>query len=211
MDGNSAFTVHSTAHAFRAAINFNSMLLAVTTDLMFRKLLIFDGLTNFMLKWIWCGSEGNCDDFYLRDVWVNPDYFCQIEILIANGQQRWVYQLKLCTLQLLPVTPRDNGERGHCFLCSFKKEATGPEVTFHNSVIGNFMVNKIYLKQIYCSYSRSHNIQNVFLHCCCYFWGQHCCWTETNILVKNFLFFISSHFPQHFYCPLPYRCYLRFI
>jgi len=27
--------------------------------------LIFDGLTNFMLKWIWCGAEGNYDDFYL--------------------------------------------------------------------------------------------------------------------------------------------------
>jgi len=53
MDGNPAFTVHSTAHAFRAAVNFNNMLLAVaTTDLMFRKLLIFDGLTNFLLKWI---------------------------------------------------------------------------------------------------------------------------------------------------------------
>jgi len=27
--------------------------------------LIFDGLTNFMLKRIWCSSEGNYDDFYL--------------------------------------------------------------------------------------------------------------------------------------------------
>jgi len=26
------------------------------------------------------------------------------------------------------------------------------------------MVNKIKLKQIYCSYSRTHNIQNGFLH-----------------------------------------------
>jgi len=25
----------------------------------------FYGLTNFMLKWIWCGAEGNCDDFCL--------------------------------------------------------------------------------------------------------------------------------------------------
>jgi len=30
--------------------------------------LIFDGLTNFMLKWIGCGSEGNYNDFYLWDV-----------------------------------------------------------------------------------------------------------------------------------------------
>jgi len=38
------------------------------------------------------------------------------------------------------------------------------EVTFHNSIMGNFIVNKIYLKQIYCSYSIIHNIQNGFLH-----------------------------------------------
>jgi len=39
-----------------------------------------------MLKWIWCGSEGNYDYFYLWDVKINPDYFCKI--LVANGQQR---------------------------------------------------------------------------------------------------------------------------
>jgi len=52
----------------------------------------------------------------------------------------------------------------HCFLCSFKREATGAELTFHHSLVGNFMVNKISLKQIYCSYSRTHNTQNGFLH-----------------------------------------------
>jgi len=26
---------------------------------------IFDGLTNCMLRWILCDSEGNYDDFYL--------------------------------------------------------------------------------------------------------------------------------------------------
>jgi len=36
----------------------------------------------------------------------------------------------------------------------------------------------------------------VFYTFCYYFWGQHGCWTETNILVKNFLLFISFHFPQ---------------
>ena len=96
---------------------------------------------NWIRMWFW-----RYDDFYLWDVQINPDYFCKI--LIANGQQRWVYQLKLCTLQLLPVAFRDNRERGRCFFCSFKKEAKGAEVTFHNSIIGNFMVSKIYLKQI---------------------------------------------------------------
>jgi len=32
---------------------------------------------------------------------------------------------------------------GYCFPCSFKREATGAELTFHHSIIGNFMVDKI--------------------------------------------------------------------
>ena len=50
------------------------------------------------------------------------------------------------------------------FPCSFKREVTGVELTFHGSIMGNFMVIKIELKQIYCSYSRTHSIQNGFLH-----------------------------------------------
>ena len=65
------------------------------------------------------------------------------------------------TFQLLSGT---RGERVHFFPCSVKRESTGAEVTFHHSIIGNFMVNKIQLKQIYCSYSRTRNTQNVFLH-----------------------------------------------
>jgi len=40
MDGNPAFTVHATAHAFRTAINLliSMFLLVMTTDLIFRKL-----------------------------------------------------------------------------------------------------------------------------------------------------------------------------
>jgi len=42
---------------------------------------------------------------------------------------------------------------------------------------------------------------------CYYFWGQHCCWTETRILATIFLFFISFHLPQLFCClPSPHRC-----
>jgi len=33
-----------------------------------RKFLNFYGLSNFMLKWIWCGSEGRYDDFCLWDI-----------------------------------------------------------------------------------------------------------------------------------------------
>jgi len=43
-------------------------LVVMTTDLMFRKILSFYGLTNFMLKWIWCGSEGSYDDFCMWDI-----------------------------------------------------------------------------------------------------------------------------------------------
>jgi len=32
------------------------------------KFLSIYGLTKFMLKWIWCGSEGGCDDFCLWDI-----------------------------------------------------------------------------------------------------------------------------------------------
>ena len=67
MDENPAFTVHVTVRAFRAAINLNSMLLRQQIWCL-GNYLIFDGLTNFMLKWIWCGSEANYDDFYVWDV-----------------------------------------------------------------------------------------------------------------------------------------------
>jgi len=46
---------------------------------------------------------------------------------------------------------------------SCKTEATGTELTFYHSIMGSFMANKIWLKQIYCSYSPNHNIQNGFL------------------------------------------------
>jgi len=43
--------------------------------------------------------------------------------------------------------PRDASERGHYggnfFPCSFKREATGAELTFNHSITRNFMVNKI--------------------------------------------------------------------
>jgi len=68
MDGNPAFTEHATVHAFNAAMNLESMFLLRHQIWCLGKHLIFDGLTNFTLKWIWCGSEGNYDDFYLWDV-----------------------------------------------------------------------------------------------------------------------------------------------
>ena len=40
---------------------------------------------------------------------------------------------------------------------------TGAEVTFQNSIIGTFMIIKIDLKRIYCSYLRTQKIKNGFL------------------------------------------------
>ena len=42
------------------------------------------------------------------------------------------------------------------------KERKGAKVPFRNSIIGNFMFIMIDLKQIYCSYSRTQKIKNVF-------------------------------------------------
>jgi len=44
-----------------------------------------------MLKWIWCRSEGNYDDFYLWHISINAEYFGKM--LIVAVQLRWVYQL----------------------------------------------------------------------------------------------------------------------
>jgi len=55
------------------------------------------------------------------------------------------------------------------------------------------------LKQITAAVHAPTTFRMVFYTLCYYFWGQHCCWTETNILVKNVLVFISLHFPQYFY------------
>ena len=93
--GNPAFTVHviqyATAHAFRAAMKLNSMLLQQTwCSGNFQS---FEGLTNFLLKWVWCGSdgsEGSCDDFYLWNIYINADFFCKwatvlsILVIIVN-------------------------------------------------------------------------------------------------------------------------------
>jgi len=43
--------------------------------------------------------------------------------------------------------------------CPFKK---GEEEPFHSSIIGNFMVYKIDLKQMYCSYLPNQKIDNGF-------------------------------------------------
>jgi len=51
--------------------------------------LSFYGLTNFMFKWIWCGSEGSCDDFFVR-------YLNKCWILLQNSIYSCVTTLSSC-------------------------------------------------------------------------------------------------------------------
>jgi len=61
---------------------------------------------------------------------------------------------------------RHAGERendGEIFPLTFQKGGNGGGVPFHSTIIGNFMVINVGLKQIYCNYSRTQKIQNGFL------------------------------------------------
>ena len=53
--------------------------------------------------------------------------------------------------------------REHFLLCIFKRGATGTQVPFHNSIIGNFMVYQDRLEINIYSYSGTQIIQNNFL------------------------------------------------
>jgi len=46
---------------------------------------------------------------------------------------------------------------------TFQKGSKGSMALFHYSIIGNYVINKIDLNQIYCSYSGTQKIQNDFL------------------------------------------------
>jgi len=52
---------------------------------------------------------------------------------------------------LLPGTPKSGDITGTLLLLFFQNGSNGAEITFHNSIIRNFIVAKICLKQIYCS------------------------------------------------------------
>jgi len=54
--------------------------------------------------------------------------------------------------------------REHCSTALSKGgNGSGAEASFHNGIIGNFMVNKDRLETSYCSYSHNQKIQNGFL------------------------------------------------
>jgi len=70
------------------------------------------------------------------------------------------------------------------------------ELTFHHSTIGNFMVNMIELKQVYCSYSRTHNVQNVFLHSPLLFLRSTLLLKRNKQIGEEFRVFCKFAFPQ---------------
>jgi len=93
-----------------------------------------------------------------------------------------------------------------------KGRQLGAELTFHQSIIGNFMVWSSWNKFIAAIHAPT-TFRILFYVLCYHFLGQNCCRTETNILVKNFVFFANLYFPQCLYWPLPYHwfgCYLCF-
>jgi len=67
-------------------------------------------------------------------------------LLLQNSNCKWATALSVLVVIIIvyfSVTLRDARRAGGCFPCSFNREATGAELTFHHSIIGNFMVNKI--------------------------------------------------------------------
>jgi len=112
-------------------------------------------------------------------------------LLLQTFNCKWATALSiLVILVYFSVTHRDARRAGHCFPCSFIREATGAELTFHHSIIGNFMVNITYgsWNEFIAAIHAPTTFRMVFYTLCHYFWGQHCCLTETNILVKNVVF-----------------------
>jgi len=96
---------------------------------------------------------------------------------------------------------RDTGERRniteHCPL-PFDKGGNGYIGTFsYNSITGPFIVYKTTWNKFIAAIRVPRIFRMVFYNFFYYFWGQHCCWTETSMF---FCFFISFHCAQLFYC-----------
>jgi len=89
---------------------------------------------------------------------------------------------------------------------AFEKWITRAEVPFHNRITGNFMVYQDRLETIYCSYSRTQKIQNVFLCFFYFFLGQHVAAQKQVQLVTIFVFLEVSIALNSFTAPLTYRC-----
>ena len=131
-------------------------------------------------------------------------------LFLLNSNWKWATSLSILILVIIvyfSVTlSYSQGRRraGHCLPCSFKREATGAEVTFfQNSIIGNFMVNKIYLIQIYCSHSRTHNNHNGFLNFLLLFLRSTLLLNKNKHIGEEFFVFYKFPFPSTFSLTLP--------
>jgi len=80
----------------------------------------------------------------------------------------------------------------------FQKESSGGGGAFFITVLWEIhdLSRSIWNKFI--AAIRTRKFRMFVCNFCCYFWGQHCCWTETNIPVTICLFFVSFHYPQLF-------------
>jgi len=63
------------------------------------------------------------------------------------------------------------------------------------------------LKQVYCSYSRTHNIQNSFLHSLLVFLRSTLLLNRNKHIGEELFVFYKFAFPANFCWPLPYRCF----
>jgi len=72
----------------------------------------------------------------------------------------------------------------------------GQRCCFHNSILGNFMVIKTDLKQMYCTVviRAPRKFRMIFIF---EVRGQHLLWTEANILVTIFFCFLKINFHRH--------------
>jgi len=85
--------------------------------------------------------------------------------------------------------------------------SNGGEVLFHYS-IGNYMVYQDRHKtKLFAAIPAPRKFRKIFYNFCYYFWGQHCWWTETNIIGNDFFVIYKFPLPSTiFLLPLPYRC-----
>jgi len=96
------------------------------------------------------------------------------------------------------VTLRDAWRAGALLPLFFQKGGKGAELTFHHSIIGNFnfVVDMIQSNQIYCSYSRTHNIQKGFLHSLLLFVRSTLLLKRNNHIGEEFCVFCKFAFPS---------------
>jgi len=123
----------------------------------------------------------------------------QIRLLQYSLQLCFIYNtLTLCSNALTLRTQESfhgkNRQITWPDTCPVERWAMGTDVLFYNGIIGNFIVYQDRIETFFEVMRPAREFGMVFCIFCYYFWGQHCCWTETRITGNNFFcFFLSSH------------------